>query len=348
MLNRIYKSACLLSAIGASVFILSCERSNVAPYVGEKYVNAPADLVVDTLIVPATPVNFENDTAEISATLNHEVSWVLTLTGSVSNAVKTFSGVSNNVDVKWNGSHEGLNFFRTTDIVKAELSFIGNSTVLTNDFMIAKTKKYDGLPLFGPSSIGFEVPLSGWPDFAFAETGEAGTTTAPSLERSVQGRSSFYMAGHDVNNTYFIAGVRDQIAAPPSDQWFTFPTNNPDSIFINVFVYGTGNEATMGGIGVGEDDDKDGTYEDARFHSEDAWDFQFRVNWTGWKLVSAPYSSFQRSTNPEYGGTGNAIREPDRIKQITFNLLSSPPLNSVEIYYDYPIVTFGKPFNPHE
>lgn len=347
MLKKLYKGTCLVAAIGGLLFFLSCERDNVGPFVGQQYVNAPADLVVDTLIVPSTAINLEDDSAVISAPLSHNVSWYLTLTGLQSNAVQTFSGISDNVYVEWNGSHDGLYFFRANEQVKTELTFVGNDLTVSDTFTITKPKTYSGMPLFGPAAIGFEK-MPAWPDFPFAEDGEQGVSTEVSLSRSVEGLASFYMEGADINNTYFISGIRDQICVPPCNQWFNFPTNNPDSIFINVFVYGTGNEATMGGIGIGEDDDKDGLYEDAKFHSEDGWDFQFRVNWVGWRLVSAPYSSFQRSTNPEYGGTGNAIREPDRIKQITFNLLSSPPTNQVEIYYDFPIVTFGKPFNPHE
>lgn len=344
MKNRITKFFLVVLSGICMLSFSSCERDGITP-VKEKFRNAPEGFSVNAFTVPSSPVNLDLGPAAISADLSDEVTWTLILTGAESKAVKTFTGLSKDVNIQWNGSHKDIYFFRAGEYIYANLSFLGSDLIMLDSFMLSKTKVYDGLLLF--QRTGFDKDFV-WPAFSFMETGEASTVQHRVTTKSVQGTGSFYLSGSDVNNTYFINAVRDMADLPGVVRFFDIPDINPDSIFFNVYVYGSGNPAAMGGIGVGEDENENGFYEDGQFHSEDTWDFQFRVNWTGWKLVSAPYSSFQKNSNPLYGGTGNGVREPDKIRQITFNLLSSPPANDVEIYYDFPIITIGKPFSPHQ
>lgn len=359
-LLRYLLTANLLILLG--LFLSFCgrkKREDNAISPNPSYLAAPSDLKIDTFIVPDNQ-DFAKGPAHFSAKFNHKTTWYLTLRGT-NGAVKTFTGLSDGFDnLAWTGNHDSIFFFRA-DSITAELSFLGTDYRESKKFRLLRAKVYSGLVLFNgfntqKLTAGPSVPKTGGA-FPFTESGEAppsaGADGVTSSKHVIEGSNSYHMAGRDANNTYFIEGIRVVASyqkQPPSPYYLStgFPSLNPDSLYFNVFVYGTGNTTTRGSISVQEDDNKDGVYTDGTVPSEDSWEYDFEIDWQGWKLVSARYSDFSLSKDPKYGGSGNGVRQLDRVKQITFNLLSDLPGNMADYYLDYPILTSGESFDPHQ
>jgi hypothetical protein len=337
------------SVVLITIGLLTQCKPHKENFIGKEYISAPSDLEVTSFSATQDPVNLSIDSVAFSGQFNHQVSFKITLTGLTSGAKQTIDGLSDHIDpnlIKWGGNHEGLYFFQKED-VEAVLTFLNSDIVLRDTFTVTGTKKYDGLLLF----FGFESPfVDHWPqDFSFKEDGEV-PPTLKKVTMAVQGKYSFYLSGHDANTTYFIGGMRAEYDQPKTLPvaniiHFTFDSYNPDSVYFNAYIYGTGVTSTRMSVALAEDDNGNGMYEDP---IEDTWEFPIHVDWVGWKLVSVRYADFTASVKLVNGGNGNHIKELDKVKSITFNLLSDPPGGNSEYYLDFPIVTYGVPFDPHE
>ena len=84
------------------------------------------------------------------------------------------------------------------------------------------------------------------------------------------------------------------------------PDNTPNSLFKLEFY---------------EDDDQNGFWSQSE---EDMLFYEFLVDWNGWKMISVKYSDLEISSNPTSGGSGNKIREPNKISKVRTLLLADP------------------------
>lgn len=317
-------------------------------FVGKEFIEAPSDLAVLSFDGPSVPVDFTKDSVGLTGELSHRVSWYVTFTGLESGAVKSFEGLSQSIDpsqFKWGGEHDptkSIKFFKKGEPVLVEISFLKSNLVSRDTITIGETKIFNGDVLFEgfdqKSYNNFPVYLT------FGENAKEGFKGTPITEfdKVVQGEGSWMLSGADNDNTYFIGGTRS-MKADGNSEYFEFKSLNPDSVYFNMYIYGDGNITTRVALAVAEDDDLDKTYEDA---TDDVWEYPFKLNWTGWKLVSFRYSDFAVSASAAYGGSGNKKRQLDRVKRITLNLLSDPPGNPASYIVDFPIITYGGPFDP--
>ena len=139
-------------------------------------------------------------------------------------------------------------------------------------------------------------------------------------------------------------------------------TTNPDSVWFNVFLYGNGTPSTRAIIVLGETDCPAGLETDCndftkvestsrafwRAHNrliDDRLIIEAPMTHTGWKLFSYRYSDIPFAGNVAFGGNGNKIYEPHRLNLIDFSLESELP-GFAEYYVDFPIITYGGPFDP--
>lgn len=330
----------LLTAFTVSI-ITGCRKPD--DFVGKEYIQAPADLQVNSFSATADNIDFTSDSAYFIGELSERVSWYITFKGLTSGAVKRIEGLSQSISpdlAQWGGDHDPSNvkFFQQGEDVLVELSFLKSSLVIRDTITITNTKVFKGDVLYD----GFELSSFAWPYLSFNENSANPYTGGFNTLNVVQGKKAFSLSGFDGDNSYFIGGARTQFTDGNSN-YFEFQSLNPDSVYFNAYIYGDGNNTTRVSIGVAEDDDLDGTYEDA---SNDVWEYAFKIDWTGWKLVSFKYADFVTSAEAAYGGSGDKKQQLDRIKRITFNLLSDPPGNNASYLVDFPIVTYGGPFNP--
>ena len=353
------------------------------------------------------------------AGFNAEVTWTITINDFTSGAVKTLTGTSNTINEsngRWDGSHDGLYYFNSGDVITATLTFVGSSIKLSsgtftvtsiNAFngytgFIMGEKGYINAETYGTFNFGPEpnylftsssVYLQSWPWYVtgpgsaqggkqgaygdtpadpfyggVAVTNQIGKNSNPSVPANVytlplgfapiEGNGAYMLYGTDYNFDYFIAGIKAQttwvyqgtspVFSSPSQggiPYTAFPSNaHPDSLWFNIYIYGTGDVISQFHWNIEEDDNGDHVHYDT---SEDVYYYEITTSHTGWKLISVPYSDMLTSPSPKNGGKGNHIQEPRRITAIGLQVLSSPPGQTAKVIFDYPTITLGKPYNPN-
>lgn len=339
----------ILMVTPVAFLAVKCERPET---VGPEYALAPEGFGVNTYSMGSSSANFATAKDTFYATFTHNVSWTITLKGAVSGATKTITGTSQFIDGSnpswlWDGSHDGLYFFRNGEKVGATISFLGSNYTLTDSILITGTKPFKDIVVIdfettpgwiaygdaGDSPNGFQVLAEGFPLSSYIP----GRT----FSKSIQGTKAHYWYSLDVNGSFFGGGGKRTLTAGERAQ---LPTS-PDSLYFNVYVYGLGNANSKLNFGASEDDN-DGpafTHEPA---SDDEFQVQITLDHVGWKLFSFKYTDFIPGANPSFGGNGNKTHEPKRIVEVTFGLISAPKSNFVEAIIDFPVLTFGAPFDP--
>ena len=377
-MKLIFKFSIILVVL---VFAISCHREK-KDFIGPGYIEAPDGFAVTSFVSSATLVNFSTapqKTITFDATFSSTVSWVLTITGQESGAVTTYTGTSNGFSgLKWKGAQTNVYFFRNGEDVTATLSFYGTRYTQT----LALTIAPKGAPYFknlGVFSKGGDFedytighilvsdstnPITysnyGWSPFNFP-------TAIPNVNQwiasnavdykgnrvnPVEGLSYYYIKGLG-NQSAFVSGMQyEPFAVPPSrNQFFshiqdTLGTNaSPDNIWVNIYIYGTGDPNNSVDLEYQEDDL--GSSVGYNGASDDAWVAHLTLDHKGWKLFSIKYSDLVLTSNKLFGGSGNHIKEPSRLYAWDLVLIKKTNPNSpVEVYYDYPIITVGGPFKP--
>ncbi|MBX9851260.1 MAG: hypothetical protein K2X86_05810, partial [Cytophagaceae bacterium] len=136
-----------------SFFLFSCKREYELGYYGEEFVPAPEGFLAYGFSASPNPVNFKTGVLNFSAAFSHRVSFVITLKGLSSTATKKINGVGMDPSgVTWDGTHDGLYFFRAGEMVEATLSFFGSSLTLKDTISIAA----NGEKKFGTLLNSFE------------------------------------------------------------------------------------------------------------------------------------------------------------------------------------------------
>jgi hypothetical protein len=321
------------------------------------------------------------------AAFSQKVTWKLTLTGSSSGAVKTFSGFSDKIDSTnnlWDGKHEALYFFRSKEDVIAELSFLGSQLVFRDTIHILNERKWD-VPNKIAVALNFDKSkfdyafYDGPTDFlpAYKVTYAVKGTVKSDMEStsnnrienvlrdkngdtipgerpgSVEGNFFYRMAGQDRiytgpgNSDYYIGGAG--LAKPA---YFGLD-QDPSNVFFNIYIYGTGDPDAKLVINFDEDDDgkngaEAGGLSENYILYEDEYAWEVPVSWKGWKLVSVRYSELKLSGDGMKSTRGNKKPEPNRIAKMGFVLLTLSRGGRTSIIFDFPNFTMGKPFNPNE
>ena len=135
-------------------------------------------------------------------------------------------------------------------------------------------------------------------------------------------------------------------------------TDNPENLYFNLYIRGTGQSNTAIELKAYELDSADskadlasiiGTYvyNSGAQANNDGWIYDIVVDWEGWKLVSIPYSKFKPSSDLTTGGNGNRTKEPWKVTGMAVSLLSYPtPGLNVSADIDYVVISEGGPFVP--
>ena len=135
----------------------------------------------------------------------------------------------------------------------------------------------------------------------------------------------------------------------PSANWYQQGVLNadPNNIYFNIMIHGDStlsptNEAnSLFKIEFYEDENQDQYYDP---NSEDRLDYEFDINWNGWRMISIKYSDLIMATDPNGGGvSGNSIREPNKIIKIRTLLLANPESGFAKADVDYIIWSEGSP-----
>ncbi len=338
------------------ILLAACKREKL-DYIGPAYVSAPLGFEVTSFTSSLSSVDFTSDSIKINAVFSSEVSWKLSITGQTSGAVYELSGISSGLkNMDWKGGNTGVFFFRTGENVVATLSFYGTELSSSITIKIITARDFRINNRFLPYG-DFENPLK----INDANNWHAFNNTTPPIPNVVQGVDSMAIDynGNIVpsvqgKNYYFIKGVGNQSVFVSGVSYTrnsggplfnnTLPAT-PDNIWVNIYIYGTGDANIAVDLEYKEDDT--GIVDAYDPKHDDAFVAHLTLNHKGWKLFSFKYSDLVPSTTSGFGDKGNKIHEPERL--VTWDLVlmkKSNPDSPVEVYFDYPIVTVGGPFNP--
>jgi hypothetical protein len=336
------------------ILLAGCQRDK-ADFIGPAYISVPAGFEVMSFTSSLASVDFTADSIKLNATFSSEVSWKLTITGQTSGAVYEASGIASGLNnFVWKGGNTGVTFFATGENAVATLSFYGTTMTSSLTLNVIKARNFTTYGRFLPFG-DFENPLkindaNHWHGF-----------NNPPIPNESQGVDS---AAVDYNgnvvlpvqgkNYYFIKGVGNQPSFVSGVSYDRSPTAlfsntlpaDADNVWVNIYIYGTGDANTAVDLEYKEADATGKTvgYGDKE---DDSFVAHLTLNHKGWKLFSFKYSDLVPSTNAGFGDKGNKIHEPNNLMIFDLVLLKkSNPDAPVEVYFDYPIVTVGGPFNP--
>lgn len=312
--------------------------------------------------------------AHFQASFNQEVTWEISVTGYGSNAEKVIKGLSKEITTEnslWKfGRSSNVYFFKVDEYVKAELKIAGLDTVYTIDSIYMATvyswnrRSYNGVKHIVIDKFDSDAPseTSGL-SATSPDSKDEGVSLSVTESISVEGGISLHLVGKDANNNGWIGSRNHERLLELYSQITTssVPIDsgiNPDELYFNIYIFGNPDfpKSTIEIKTYELDDTTFKTREQIRTYAtedmgantltstqkaiSDAWLYDIVVNWTGWKLVSVPYSAFRASNNPLIGGNGNRVRESWRITGIELSGLSYPLSGGeVDTYVDYFTIT---------
>ncbi|MCX6180783.1 MAG: hypothetical protein NT150_02490 [Bacteroidetes bacterium] len=353
-MNAIFKFSILLLLLSA------CKREK-ADFIGPAYVSAPAGFEVLNFSASDSTVDFTSDSILYNATFSNEASWILTITGKTSGAICTITGTSSSINnLVWKGTHNEVIFFKKGEIATAVLTFYGTSIISSNSVKILKTRDFRTYGQF-PTTGDFETPSliepklgppkvysPYWAHFNFPTPIDNVAQGVDSIAIDHDGKQIDAVEG---SKYYYIKGKGAQQVFISGMQYtggFTTPLpNTPDNIWVNMYLYGTGDNNAGVEIEFQEADETPGNPSGYQGAKDDAFVAYITLNHKGWKLFSFKYSDLTASKNLLFGGSGNKIHEPHRLK--SFDIIAvkkTTPESAIEVYFDFPIITIGGPFNP--
>jgi hypothetical protein len=315
-------------------------------------------------IATSTPYvlfNFNASDQFYKARLSERVSWKVEVTCHETGAQKVVTGVSDSINFTnsvWDGGATSDQFFNTNDTIEVKLSFAGSDIVLRDTLVISDVKSYvtsvsdpvgaDGIIYhkiddFEGSMVTAKTQFSPfYIDQADLGGGNFGNNGFNGIK--IQGDFSYKMYGTDINNNTYL-GSSNTPNLNDIDTT-TFATKNPDSLFINMYVYGFNKPNTTISILAYENDAHEalGVYTKTK---NDIWIYQKSVDWYGWKLVSIPYRDFHRpKPATSVTGQGNNTLNPDRLCGLVLELDSYPTQGyEVEAIIDMVVITENGIFN---
>ena len=273
----------------------------------------------------------QNEDVYFTAKFSKIVDWKITITGLNSMSEKVITGKSSLIDKNnslWRGEVTSLPFFQEEDC-SVLLTFRNHENSVSTSLNITGTKNYGN---------GNELLVSDFengfnPNF----TNFFQTTCLKKIETGGAGQGGKYLRQEGTCDWDWLIGYVDY----PSANWYQQGVLNadPDNIYFNIMIHGDStlsptNEAnSLFKIEFYEDENQDQYYDP---NSEDRLDYEFDINWNGWRMVSVRYSDLIMATDPSGGGVnGNSIREPNKIIKIRTLLLANPESGFAKADVDY-------------
>jgi hypothetical protein len=284
-------------------------------------------------------VNFGiGQTAYFTAKTSKMVDWEIHIKGLTSGAEKIISGKSKVIDINnalWNGSTTNFPMFKNEKCA-ARLIFPTEQDTLYDTVKIIGTKVNPGF-LVADFESGFNT---GWT--TFIQSGANMSFQISSTPPVPQANNYYNMAGTVAWD--WLIGL---IEFPSTAYGLThYPLNtNPNNVYFNVLVWGEpGITNALLLFQFREDDNNNGTFESA---TEDEYDYELPVNWTGWKLISVKYTDLVTLVNGAPGiPKGNKQHNPDRLLKVSLLHLANPTTGFSKSKMDYLIFTENAPLEP--
>ncbi len=330
----------LIIAAVLLVTVVACrkDKNSEGPSIAEIY----GPFKVMTAFAASTDtVDFEAGQKVIfSATFNKVVNWEITVTGSTSKAKKIITGQSrqiNSTNALWNGSTTLFPMFKQENCV-AKLKIENETDSFVLPIRIAKVKIDQGFVI-----ADFETGLkTSWT--RFIQSGANMDFKVKTDALAPQAGAYLNMAG-TVDWDYLIGLVDFPASAYGTAK--TFPlSSNPDNVYMNCLIYGDASVANTSLVlfQLKEDENADGVI---NANSDDEYDYEIKVDWSGWKLISIKYSDIVTLVNGQPATPkGNRQHNPDKLGKISMLHLANPNNGFASTKIDYIVFTNDKPLQP--
>ncbi len=306
---------------------------------------------VENLTVSKSVVGFGlGETVSFYAKFSIKTHWKISIRGYKTGSIATITGSSNTLNEKiamWDGRSDVPVF--PADSAIATLSFPDDTT---------RTKQTVSLKVTSSKNIKSNPNYIVVKDFSKGMTGVSFNPDGKDIDSSgiitVAGAICFSAAGAERGtSTYYMGGLAITPAAEsPNAKYFPVVPSGTvadsaavNNTWFNIWVYGTGSTSTKMNIQFKESDlgNIPFQYQDPK---DDAWEYAVYPVWNGWQQISFPMNKTTISVSPAYGGSGNKIREIDRIVIIGINIgtigNAAAPAQTI---YTYPVFSIGGPFN---
>ena len=365
----------LVFGVLAAIVLTSCNTDPIGPDLKSAPADFSKNVNLDMIIFgqPETTVKFyENEDAFFqSSTFSHEVTWTVKLRGLSSEAEMIFTSTGTKVettDAHWlRGETSTIQFFQQGELFVSELHIVGLDTVYRDTLTYESDFDWNRAVVDGVTHSVIER-------FDVNQNPQGLSATSPdnnddnvqikvSNSQRIISDKSLMMKGTDANSNGWLGDINHErllefvnvnsIPNLPVDS-----SASIDDLYFNIYVFGdTKFPNTAVEIKIYENDDTSivnrtqlialandasKTLTGDLQAISDAWIYDIRVAWDGWKLVSVPYSSFRAANDPLKGGGGNRLKQPWRITGIAVSLLSFPTSGEeVSTYVDFLTVTQG-------
>ena len=313
----------------------SCEKEKIeGPSLNDLF----ADLeILEPLSVVGDSVDFASgQNIYFTASFSKQLDWKIKIEGLSSGSVKIILGKSNEINQSnstWLGNSSSLPFF-TNENCDVELSFEMDDTTIYNYLNIQVEKDYqnENTVLITDLENNFNPNFTGF--------FQSGCTKA--LTVGGAGQKDKYLAQFGTCDWDWLIGYVDYF----SNFWYDDKNNminDPSKLYFNIMIKGDSTISSVTNLPNSlfklefyEDENGD-DYHDA--NSEDRFDYEFDVNWTGWRMVSICYNDLI----PPGTNSGNGIKQPDKIFKVRTLLLANPDSGPARADVDFLIWSNGAP-----
>jgi hypothetical protein len=317
-------------------FFTSCEKDKIE---GPSLNNLYGELsILESLNVVGDGADFSVDeNIYFTASFSKQVDWQVKIKGLNSGSVKIIYGKSdaiNQSNSTWDGGSTQLPFFIAEDC-EVELTFEMHDDTIYNQLNIKGEKEYndESTVLIADFENGFNPNFTGF----FQD----GCTKALKIGGAGQGINFLQQFG--TCNWDWLIGYIDYYSTFWYDQQEL--VNDPSQVYFNIMINGDSTISQVSNVPNSlfklefyEDENGDGYYD---ANTEDRYDYQFDVDWNGWKMVSFCYNDVEKLVLATSGG--NAVRNPSKISNVRTLLLANPDSGPAKADVDFLIWSIGKP-----
>lgn len=319
--------------------VVSCRKDD-ASFDGNNIQEMYSDfMVLDAFNVDRDSVDFANgEKAVFSAKFNKPVSWKISIKGQNSKAEKIITGQTKSIDITngtWNGSTTVFPMFKVENCI-AQLTIDGVADTFQVQTKVKSVKVNQGLTI-ADFENGFS---SSWNKFV--QTGANMDFNIKNDTLCPQGAKYLRMAG--TVNWDWLIGLIDYPATAYGPTKTLNLSTNPNDVYFNCLIYGeSAANPSLVLFQFKEDENADGSING---NSDDEYDYQINVNWTGWKLISIKYADIVTLVNGQPSTPkGNSQHNPDKIGKISMLHLADPSLGFAACKIDYIMFT-SAPLEP--
>ena len=319
--------------------VVSCRKDDTS-FDGNNIQEMYSDfMVLGAFKVDRDSVDFANgEKAIFSAQFNKPVSWKISIKGQTSKAEKIITGQTKSIDItnaSWNGSTTVFPMFKVENCI-AQLTIDGVADTFQVQTKVKSVKVNQGL-IIADFENGFNSSLT-----KFVQTGANMDFNIKNDTLCPQGAKYLRMAG-TVNWDYLIGLIDYPASAYGTTKTLNLSTN-PNDVYFNCLIYGeSAANPSIVLFQFKEDENADGIIS---ANSDDEYDYQINVNWTGWKLISIKYADIVTLVNGQPSTPkGNSQHNPDKIGKISMLHLADPSLGFAACKIDYIMFT-SAPLEP--